>query len=106
MRSDNDELWKQTAKLLRRRPGWVVEAVSTPGMQTYWCFGRGGRAELTVQVEHGALNLRLGDGGEIITLHGVSELVTWLTANRPGSLQPPKKTIADRLKAGKLFRWE
>jgi hypothetical protein len=105
-RSDNDGLWKQTAQLLRRRPGWVVLAVSTPGMPTFWCFARGTRAEVWVLVENGAISIRLGDTDRSVTVNSVNELATWLTDHRPGSLQEPRKTVIDKLKSGQLFTWK
>lgn len=106
MQSDNDELWEQTAQLFRRRPGWVVLAVSTPGMSGYWCFARGSKSEVSVQVESGSIKIQLGDTDRIVTLDNVSELVEWLTANRPGSLQEPRRSVLDKLRAGQLFTWK
>lgn len=106
MESDDDELWSQTEKLLRRRPGWAVQAVATPGIPAYWCFARGSKAELSVQVERGSINVQLGDTDQIFEMDHVSDLVEWLTAHRPGSLQEPRRSFTERLKAGTLFRWE
>lgn len=106
MGSDNDDLWKQTAQLLRRRPGWTIEAVSTPGMPTYWCFARGSKAQLLVEVESGSINVQLVDADQPVTLNKVSDLVAWLQAHRPDSLHEPKMRFIDKLKARKLFTWE
>jgi len=105
MRSHGDEVWKQTAKLLRRRPGWVVEAMSTPGMPTFWCFARGASAELSVQVERGSIKVQPGGTDQVVVLGDVGELEAWLAANRPASLQEPKQRVIDKLRAGKLFTW-
>ena len=102
----DDGLWKQTAELLRRRPGWVIQAVATPGAPTYWCFARGSAEAVSVQVQSGLINIQLGETDEIIALEQVSELVSWLSAHRPDSLQEPKRSLAEKFRAGKLFRWE
>jgi hypothetical protein len=106
LRSDDDELWKQTARLFRRRPGWVVMAMPTPGMPTYWCFARGSKAELSVHVESNSIGIRLGDTDQIVEVDDVSELATWLRTHRPDSLQEPRRSVIEKLRAGKLFIWE
>lgn len=106
MGASDDELWRQTAQLLRRRPNWVVQAVSTPGLPTHWCFGRGSSAEVSVRVEGGSINVYLGEEGHPVPLGGVDELVAWLNANRPGSLRAPRTRLIDKLKSRRLFSWD
>ena len=106
MGPDNDALWRQAEQLLRRRPGWVVLASPTPGTPAYWCFARGSEIEVLVIVADGSITLQLTNSDEIVPLENVSDLVTWLTAHRPGSLQEPKRSVFERLKSGQLFRWQ
>lgn len=106
MRADKDELWKQVEDLLRGRPGWSLQAMSTPGAPRAWCFGSGGETEVSVTVDRGSISVYLLEPDVDVTLGSTSELVAWLTAHKPGSLKEPKGGVVDKLKRAHLFEWE
>jgi hypothetical protein len=100
----DNELWAETAKLLRRRPGWKVQAMATPGARTYWIFASGSRSEFAVTVEDGSINVDVGSD-EAVAFADLDDFVAWLTTNRPGSLQAPSGGFLDKLRSRTLFRW-
>ena len=59
-----------------------------------------------MRVESGSITIQLGDTDQISAVDNIDELVAWLTVHRPGSLQEPGRTVLEKLKAGRLFRWE
>jgi hypothetical protein len=107
VRAEKDDLLEQVAQLLRRRPGWGVQAMPSPGTPPIWCFAAGRAMELRVMVVDGnSILIHLGESREPVTLGTVTELVAWLNTHCAGSLQEPKSRIIDKLKRGALFRWD
>jgi hypothetical protein len=103
-RVDN-EIRKQVARLLRRRPGWGLQAMSTPGAPVVWCFGTENEIELSVTVEAESICVHLVDLDRNVMLANADELVTWLKANRPTSLTDPKDSVVEKIKSRTLFKW-
>jgi hypothetical protein len=77
-RADKDKLRKEIDELLRRRPGWSLQAVATPGAQPVWCFGSGGGPDLTVQVKGASICLYLMTSEREVKLGSAGELLAWL----------------------------
>ena len=105
MRADN-ELRRQVARLLRRRPGWRLEAMSTPGAPAVWRFGTEPQIEVSVSVDAGSIVVQLGRDGTPVLFGSVDALVTWLKSNRAASLTDRKDRTFDKLRAGTFFKWE
>ena len=96
MRADKDVLRKEVDELLRRRPGWSLQATATPGALPVWCFGSGGRNDLTVAAERGSIRVYVMKSEREVKLGSTSELVAWLQAREAESLKNPDE----------LLRWE
>jgi hypothetical protein len=105
MRSD-DDLREEIAQLLRRRPGWTLQAVPTPGAPHVWCFGSGSAAELSVTTDNGSIDLYVVNMDENVTLGTTGQLVAWLKTHKAEALQNPREGVIDRLKRRKFFRWD
>jgi hypothetical protein len=102
----DDDLRKQVARLLRRRPGWRVQTMPTPGAPLTWCFGTRSGTDLSVSVDRDSISVYVVGADENVTLGDIDQLVGWLRANRAGSLEDPKPGLVDKLKQGSFFKWE
>ncbi len=105
MRAD-DDLREEIAQLLRRRPGWTLQAVSTPGAPPVWCFGSASTNELSVTSANGAIDVYVVDMDQNVTLGTLGQLVTWLRTYKADALQDPKEGVIDGLKERRFFRWD
>jgi hypothetical protein len=105
VRTDNNDLAKQVAHLLRRRPGWKVQAMSTPGAPLIWSFGSGRGRDVSVKADKASIGVSVEGTDREVVLRSTSELVAWLQSHRPGSLGDPRGGIIDTLRSGKLFKW-
>lgn len=106
VRAGNAGLWKQVDQLLQRRPGWKFQALPTPGAPPVWCFGIEGDSDLLVTVDKGTIHVYEMGSDDEVKLGSTGELVAWLNAQKPGSLQPQRGRVADKAKRASLFRWE
>ena len=104
MRPSPDDRRKQIARLLRRQPGWRLQAMSTPGSPVVWCFGSGNSQDISVTVESASISVSTAAEGEI-DLDSTDELVAWLTAHRPRALSGSRGGLVEKLKDGTLFKW-
>ena len=77
------DLRTQLSVLLGTRPGWTLEAQSTPGAPSEWCFGKGWETELSVGVGHDALTVFLRDQDAELTFPDLGVLTSWLDENEP-----------------------
>jgi hypothetical protein len=102
----NEDMTKQVARLLRRRPGWSLQENSTPGAPPVWCFGSRVKTDLSVKSDTGSICVHVVETDQEVTLGGASELVAWLATHRPAALHDPKSGVLATLRSGKLFRWE
>jgi hypothetical protein len=79
--------------------------MSTPGSPLVWCFGPGGEADLTVTVDNGSLWVHVARTGQDVALTSTSELVAWLQQHRSDALRDQTSRVLDKVRGGKLFRW-
>jgi hypothetical protein len=102
------DLWRQVTHLLRRRPGWRIEAVATPGAEPVWCFGSPGETDLSVTADGPSVTVHVMASGADVELGTVDDLANWLRAHQPGSLEERATGTFDRLKRrrGRFFEWE
>ena len=75
------ELWDQIGHLFEGRPGWRLEAQSTPGAPRTWCFGSAGKSELSVSVDGGRISVYLIERDQDVALPDVDARDVWLEAN-------------------------
>jgi hypothetical protein len=105
MRAD-DDLREEIALLVRRRPGWSLQAVSTPGAPPVWCFGSAGTNELSVTARDGSIDVYIVDLDQNVTLGTPDQLVAWLRAYKAEALQDPRGGVIEGLKERRSFRWD
>jgi hypothetical protein len=105
MRAD-DDLREEIAQLLRRRPGWTLQAVPTPGASQVWCFGSASATELSVTTGTGSIDVYVVQKDETVTLSTAEELVFWLKTHKAAALQDPREGVIHRLKGRTFFRWD
>jgi hypothetical protein len=107
-RTNDGDLWQAVTRLLRRRPGWRLEAVASPGALPVWCFGPPGDPDLSVTADGASVTVHVVATDDDVELGTVDDLVNWLRAHRPGSLEEPAGGVFDRLKRrrGRFFDWE
>jgi hypothetical protein len=105
MRAD-DDLREEIAQLLRRRPGWTLQAVLTPGAPPVWCFGSGSATELSVTTSNGSIDVYIVDTDENVTLGATEQLSAWLETHKAEALQNPREGITHGLKWRNFFRWD
>ncbi len=106
MRGDVDTLRKQVDELLKRRPGWKLQAMPTPGLPPVWGFGSGGQVELSVGTDGDSINLYVIAQDADIKLSSTSELAAWLKAHKPQAFQDPKDGPGDKPKRRRFLDWE
>jgi hypothetical protein len=102
VQADKARLWKQVDQLLQRRPGWRFQAVPTPGAPPVWGFETEGEPDLLVTVDRGSIFVYKMGSDDEVELASTGELVVWLNAQKPGSLQPQR----GKLKRASVFRWD
>lgn len=106
MGTGDADLWKAVDHLLGRRPGWRFQPRSTPGATPVWCFGPEADPVLTVSVDDGAIVVCPESGDPEVTLPGGDELFRWLSDHWPEALPEQRARATDKLRRGRLFRWE
>ncbi len=106
MRGDKDKLRTEVDELLKRRPGWKLQAMATPGLPPVWGFGSGGQVELSVGTEGDSIDLYLVEQDLDVTLSSTSELAAWLQAHKPQAFQDPKDGLGDKPKRRRFLDWE
>ncbi len=107
MSSTDDELWDRVSGLLSARPGWAIEASSTPGAPPAWCFGSGGEIDLSVSVEGGAIVVYVMASDAEVTFAGVEDLTRWLDTNETTALHDPIDAgkVVDDIAHGRITHW-
>ena len=83
MRADKDGLRAQVDELLRRRPGWKLQAMATPGLPPAWCYGSGGQAELSVATDGGSIRIYVVEKDIDVTV-GKRTFKIWQAAQSDG----------------------
>lgn len=106
MRAEKDKLRVEVDELLRRRPGWKLQAMATPGLPPVWGFGSGGHVELSVGTDGGAIDVYVVEQDLDVTLHSTSELAEWLKEYNPKAFQDPKDGAGDKPKRRRFLDWE
>jgi hypothetical protein len=107
VRAGKDGLRKEVDELLRRRPGWILQAIATPGVPPVWCFGFGAGTELTVGVDGSSICVYLMNSEREVLLGSTTELVAWLQDYAPESIQDVQGGTANRLsKRARFFEWQ
>jgi hypothetical protein len=103
----DSEVWAEVGHLLGSRQGWSLEAQSTPGSPSTWCFRSGGQAELSVSVVDGAVAVYLMDVDTEVTLADPAALVAWLDTNEVLFASRPVVPADqyDRVLADRLGEW-
>lgn len=105
MRADDDN-GEELDRLLRRRPGWSLQALPTPGSPLAWCFGSGGTIELSVTTDGGSIDVYVVDSGENVTLSNTDQLIGWLSTHKAEALQEPREGASHGGKLRSFFRWD
>jgi hypothetical protein len=75
------ELWRQVSTLLKGRPGWGLEASSTPGAPSAWCYLPHAHTRLAVSVDAGVIVLYVEDLDKEVKLPDVVVFSSWLDTN-------------------------
>ena len=102
----HDNLWKETDRLLKHRPGWTLQEALSPGAPPAWCFGSGSAVELSVTTGKGAIDVYVVDMDEKVTLSNTGELIAWLKTHKTEAMQEPRGEALQGLKPRKFFRWD
>ncbi|MGP8059559.1 MAG: hypothetical protein ACLP9C_07990 [Acidimicrobiales bacterium] len=100
----DDELWAEVGGLLETRPGWSLQASSTPGAPPSWCFGSGGEVDLSVVVDAGSIWVYVMETDRDIRVAGTRELTAWLDEHEAASVNDPGQVVDDLLHA-KIVEW-
>lgn len=105
MRADK-QLRKDVDDLFRNRPGWKLQGMPTPGVPPVWCFGTHGTPDLTVGTDGGSVDVYVIGLDQDVRLGSTDELLDWLRAHKPESLQEPRGGVLEDLKRGRFMDWE
>ena len=107
MRSEDDELWKQVGDILGTRPGWSLQASSSPGAPPAWCLVDEGEIDLSVSVDGGAVCVYVMSADREVRLDDTGALTAWLDANEAASRGDPLDPgeVLDDLVHGKFTKW-
>ena len=104
MRGDVDTLRKQVDELLKRRPGWKLQAMPTPGLPPVWGFGSGGQVELSVGTDGDSINLYVIAQDADIKLSSTSEIGGVVEGTQAPSVPGPQGRSGRQAKATPLPR--
>ncbi len=96
---------KQITELLHGRPGWRLEASTTPGAAPLWCFVVDGVIEFSVTLEDGAIRLYVMDTDDEIAFADSHALTAWLTEHRADALADPPARPDAKTRTQSPFRW-
>jgi hypothetical protein len=100
-----NQMRTEMADLLQGRPGWRLEARTTPGATPLWCFVDAGQVEFSVTAESGTIRLYVMATDREIAFTGVEELTAWLRTHRPDAMREvPQRPDGERPRR-KLFEW-
>jgi hypothetical protein len=91
--------------LLTGRPGWRLEARSTPGATPLWCFVFAGKIEFSVTVDSGSIRLYVMDTDQELVFPDEAGLTTWLRENRVEALQDPVARPSRKSRFRKMTEW-
>jgi len=107
VRSDNDELWGQVGTVLGVRPGWSLQASSSPGAPPSWCLVDEGEIDLSVNVDGDAICIYVMSADREVRVAGTDEMTAWLDANEAASRGAPLDPgeVVDDLVHGKFTKW-
>ncbi len=103
---DEDDLRAQVDELLKRRPGWKLQAMATPGLPPVWAYGSGGQAELSVGTDGKSISVYVVQEDRDVTLEDTSGLVEWLKAYDPQTFRDPKDGVGDKPRRRRFLDWE
>ena len=105
-RHDRD-LWQQVSTQLKPRPGWTLEASSTPGAPMAWCFIPHVHTRLAVGVDSGTISVYLEDLDEELRFDDMAAFSTWLDANEQlfAGPNPPGSEELNATLRRKLDEW-
>jgi hypothetical protein len=106
VRADKHKLRTEVDELLRRRPGWKLQMMATPGLPPVWGFGSGGQVELSVGTDRDSIRVYVVEQDLDVTVHSTSELAEWLKASKPQAFQEPKDAAGDKPKRRRFLDWE
>ena len=88
------------------RPGWRLEARSTPGATPLWCFVVAGKIEFSVTRDQDAIHLYIMETDREIVFKDADELTAWLRSNRAEAMQEPTAgAVPGKSRFRKLFEW-
>ncbi len=105
VRAGKHDLGKEVDELLRRQPGWTLQAIATPGAPPVWCFGPGAGPELTVGVDGASICLYLIQSEREVKLGSTTELVEWLEDYAPDAMQD-QGVMANPPKRRRFLEWK
>jgi hypothetical protein len=78
MASHDEELFEEVGGLLGSRPGWSLEAQSSPGAPRVWCFGAGGHNDLSVGVDGGRVDVYVVRSDQDLFFADAGQFGSWL----------------------------
>jgi hypothetical protein len=100
-------VWTEVGRLLGARQGWSLEAQSSPGTPSTWCFRSGGQAELSVSVVDRSVVVYLVEVDTEVTLPDPAALLAWLDTNEVLFASRPVVPADeyDRVLADRIGEW-
>ncbi len=103
----DDQLWHEMSALLEGRPGWRIEASSSPGAPPSWCFEHGGEVALSVSTDSGRIDVYLMDTDRDVSLASVEALAQWLDQNEEAMADNPLTVteVVDDIVHGDIVHW-
>lgn len=106
MAKRDKELWADLSSYLKRRKGWSLQPMSSPGAPPTWCYRSGAKISLQASVLRGAICVYVMEDDREVRFQTVEELANRLEGNRPAA--PPEHMVAEEvedLAHGRPLRW-
>lgn len=100
-----DSLRQDLVDLVEGRPGWRLEARSTPGASPLWCYVSGGEVEFSATAEKGAIRLYVMATDQELVFRNGDELADWLRVHREEALQERRARAGGKSRFRELFEW-
>jgi len=93
--------------VLGARPGWSLQASSSPGAPPAWCLVDDGEIDLSVNVEGGAVSVYVMSVDREVRFGDTDTMTAWLDANEASSRGDPLDPgeVLDDLVHGKFTKW-
>ena len=106
MPADEEDLRAQVDDLLKRRPGWRLQAMATPGLPPVWAYGSGGQAELSVGTDGKSISVYVVEQDRDVYAREHERIGRVAQGVQPPNVQRAQGRVGEKPKRRRFLDWE